>query len=53
MNNESPNQSATEPLIVGIDWADSKHDLTVIDSDTTKHLRISADNDDVAELTRT
>lgn len=50
MNNESPNQSATEPLIVGIDWADSKHDLTVIDSDTTKHLRISADNDDVAEL---
>ena len=30
MNNESPNQSATEPLIVGIDWADSKHDLRVV-----------------------
>jgi transposase len=53
MNNQSPNHSQNggrDQLIVGIDWADSKHDLTVFDGKKTKHFRISADNNDVAEL---
>ena len=53
MNDQPTNPSQNEvrdQLIVGIDWADSKHDLTVFDSKKTKHFRVSADNNDVAEL---
>lgn len=53
MNNDPPIQSpgnSSDSLIVGIDWADAKHDLTVIDGNRTQHFRVSADNDDVAEL---
>ncbi len=49
--NSNPNTpEATEPLIVGIDWADAKHDLTVIDGKKTLHFRISSDTEDVAEM---
>lgn len=37
-------------LIVGIDWADSKHDLTVIDGTRRSHFRINSDTEDVAEM---
>ena len=61
MNNISPNLSSSnlpdlpgglqqDSLIVGIDWADSKHDLTVIDRQTTTHFRVTSDNEDVAEM---
>lgn len=50
-SNSNPNTlEDTEPLIVGIDWADSKHDLTVIDGETTRHFRITSDTEDVAEM---
>ena len=39
-----------KPLIVGIDWADSKHDLTVIDRSRRWHFRISSDTEDIAEM---
>lgn len=52
--NEIPNktnQNTTQsPLIVGIDWADSKHDLTVLDGTRRSHFRISSDTEDVAEM---
>ncbi len=49
--NSNPNVlDSGEPLIVGIDWADSKHDLTVIDGGKTLHFRITSDTEDVAEM---
>ncbi len=39
-----------DPLIVGIDWADSKHDLTIFDGGKSQHFRITSDTEDVAEM---
>ena len=49
MNTPTPGQERS-PLIVGIDWADSKHDLTLLDGNRKRHLRISAESDDVAQM---
>jgi transposase len=49
--NSNPNSmDSAEPLVVGIDWADSKHDLTVIDGPKVLHFRITSDTEDVAEM---
>jgi transposase len=49
--NSNPNSmDSAEPLVVGIDWADSKHDLTVIDGLKVLHFRITSDTEDVAEM---
>lgn len=53
MTNHSTKTENPEPrksLIVGIDWADSKHDLTVIDGHRRSHFRINSDTEDVAEM---
>lgn len=54
MNKTPPNLAApnhaSDQLIVGIDWADSKHDLTVLDGQKVKHFRVNADNHDVAQM---
>jgi transposase len=43
-------------LVVGLDWADSKHDATVLDRGRKSHFRFDADpatvEDFIAELTR-
>lgn len=44
------NANHTSPLIVGIDWADAKHDLTIIDGSKRSHFRIKSDTEDVAEM---
>lgn len=53
--NSTPSTTQTpdatqKPLVVGIDWADSKHDLTVLDQDRRMHFRIKSDTEDVAEM---
>lgn len=50
MSHLSTQTTDTQPLVVGIDWADSKHDLTVIDRDRRSHFRINSDTEDVAEM---
>jgi transposase len=47
---KSSQKSASDPLIVGIDWADSKHDLTVIDDGKIQHLRIQSDAQAVCHM---
>lgn len=40
-----------EPLIVGIDWADSKHDLTIFDGQgRARHLTVDAEPQDVEQM---
>ena len=41
---------SADPLIVGIDWADSKHDLTILQGSKVQHFRITSDTEDVAEM---
>jgi transposase len=50
LSTEIPPGPTDNPLIVGIDWADSKHDVTVIDAAKTLHFRINSDTRDVAEM---
>ena len=50
MSSLSTKTTDSQPLVVGIDWADSKHDLTVIDRDRRSHFRINSDTEDVAEM---
>ena len=46
---DAPADSA--PLFVGVDWADSKHDLTIIqDGRVIKHLRFDANPSDVEQI---
>jgi transposase len=47
---ETKDSSPQKPLIVGIDWADSKHDLTVLDGVGRLHFRINSDTQDVSEM---
>lgn len=47
--NNNPNEQQ-DVLIVGIDWADSKHDLTIVDGSDTQHLRVDADPHAIEEL---
>jgi len=50
-NSTETNLNTTQtPLVVGIDWADSKHDLTVLDGTRRLHFRITSDTEDVAEM---
>jgi len=44
------NANHTAPLIVGIDWADAKHDLTIMDGSKRSHFGIKSDTEDVAEM---
>lgn len=48
--NKTHPSDSEKTLIVGIDWADSKHDLTVINGDRRSHFRIKSDTQDVAEM---
>lgn len=41
---------STQPLIVGIDWADAKHDVTIIDGRKTQSVRIDADPHAIADF---
>lgn len=53
MSNNSTQTTANptqKPLLVGIDWADSKHDLTVLDRSRRLHFRIPSDPQDVSEM---
>ena len=50
MRRHSTETTNSQPLVVGIDWADSKHDLTVIDGDRRSHFRINSDTEDVSEM---
>lgn len=50
MNQNATRNDIARPLLVGIDWADSKHDLTVLDSKKRTHFRIKSDTEDVAEM---
>jgi transposase len=50
---QPPTDSSTEttPLLVGIDWADSKHDLTIIQgARVIKHIRFNATPLDVEQI---
>ncbi len=56
MNLNSTGNDARESqptLLVGIDWADSKHDLTVLDGSRRRHFRINSDTKDVTEMIQT
>lgn len=49
MSNAS--KTSLEPMLVGIDWADQKHDVCVrLPIGTTKSFKINADTDDVEQL---
>jgi transposase len=47
------NQAADQclrPLIVGIDWSDSKHDITILDDGRSQHLQVDANPRDMEEM---
>ena len=47
---KTPSSEPRKPLVIGIDWADSKHDLTVLDAGKRLHFRINSDTQDVGEM---
>lgn len=54
LNSTQNDSAASQPILfVGIDWADSKHDLTVIDGAKRSHFRIKSNTEDVAEMIQT
>ncbi len=48
--NQLHDKQSPRPLLVGIDWADSKHDLTIVDGRRVEHLQVDADPYAVEEL---
>lgn len=48
--NQLMDKQAQRPLIVGIDWADCKHDLTIVDGRHVEHLQVDADPYAVEEV---
>ena len=50
MNQSHDKQLNRPPLIVGIDWADCKHDLTILDGPHTQHHQVDADPHAVEEV---
>lgn len=47
----TPDTRLETPLLVGVDWSDSKHDLTIIDGNhRPRHLCIDANPQDVEEI---
>ena len=47
---ENSSHSPDNMLLVGIDWADSKHDLTVIDRGNVKRLRIDSNAEAICQM---
>jgi len=47
----TPQQTVKRPLIVGVDWADSKHDLCILDAGRNPSFRrINAEPQDIEEI---